>query len=309
MGLPVRSLMKIVLRAMMLPSGIPEVNRECAYRTLVDAFFVDDSVQTRPDRKGMGKLVAAGGLHVKSDAVKALESALDNLSSETGFPDGEEFKWSPEKKSWMRDNLKFEAREQFFLRALGLAHEHEATAIVAVEDATRGTASPTAVSAEEDVITLFLERAHNLVRGRRCDAIVVCDRPGGSHKDESRFLQRHLTTVGRGTTYAKLDRIALVIATDSHLVRLLQLADLVVASTVARVAGESRWSPPVFEGVKPLLRRAMGRAGGVGLKIQPDFTYANLYYWLLGDDSFWRGGVGQPMPMATRPYADSPDSP
>jgi hypothetical protein len=52
-----------------------------------------------------------------------------------------------------------------------------------------------------------------------------------------------------------------------------------------------------------------GRIGGVGVKIQPDFSYANFYHWLLGDTHFYKGFVGVPMPIIGRPYFESPDEP
>jgi hypothetical protein len=56
-----------------------------------------------------------------------------------------------------------------------------------------------------------------------------------------------------------------------------------------------------------LLRDDGNRIGGVGVKIQPDFSYANLYHWLLGDTHFYKGFVGVPMPIIGRPYFESPD--
>ena len=55
--------------------------------------------------------------------------------------------------------------------------------------------------------------------------------------------------------------------------------------------------------MKVLLRSGSGRIGGVGLKIDPDFSYANLYHWVLGDTDFWRGNLGTPLPLNDRPYA------
>lgn len=69
-------------------------------------------------------------------------------------------------------------------------------------------------------------------------------------------------------------------------------------------AGESNFSPPIFECMKPLFRSETGRVGGVGLKLHPDYKYANLYHWLLGDSHFVRGGSGTPLPMKNRPYSD-----
>jgi hypothetical protein len=93
---------------------------------------------------------------------------------------------------------------------------------------------------------------------------------------------------------------------DSKNTRLLQLADLIVGCTLAYVSGEDEYSPPLFEGqIKGMLREEGGRIGGVGLKLHPDFSYANLYHWLLDDESFWKNMIGQALPMKGWPYVNS----
>jgi hypothetical protein len=90
----------------------------------MDLFAIDDSGQSRPTRDGMGPLLAVGGLHVPGELVRDLELRLDALCTATGFPVGEEFKWSPHKRAWEYDSLKFEARDEFNLAALELARSH-----------------------------------------------------------------------------------------------------------------------------------------------------------------------------------------
>jgi hypothetical protein len=58
-----------------------------------------------------------------------------------------------------------------------------------------------------------------------------------------------------------------------------------------------------------LLRTELGRCGGVGMKIHPDFRYANLYHWLLGDEFFARYMSAVPLPLMGRKYAASPHQP
>jgi hypothetical protein len=87
------------------------------------------------------------------------------------------------------------------------------------------------------------------------------------------------------------------------MVRCLQAADLITASVTAFVAGENKFSPPVFAAILPLFPKDFGRIGGLGLKIHPDFRYANLYHWLLGDSHFVRHQVGSPLPFEKSPYA------
>jgi hypothetical protein len=272
-------------------------------------FFLDDSRQRNPTRQGMGPLVAVGGVCVAEEALRPLELALEDLCRETGFPEGDagEFKWSPKEEHWMRRDLVQAARRDFFFAALGLAAEHDVKAIVVLEDTTRGQADAAAPSAEDDVVKLFLERANNYLYpdGR---GLVIADRPGGhGQEDEDRFLARCMATLRSGTRFVQLDRISLTLTTPSHNARLLQLADVVTGATTACVAGEARYAPPVFELIRPLLREEGGRVGGVGLKIQPDLRYVNLYHWLLGDDYYRRGNTGVALPRPNFCYAASPD--
>jgi hypothetical protein len=155
-----------------------------------------------------------------------------------------------------------------------------------------------------------LERVHRLFGKIQSEGIVIVDRPGGGRADEDRFLGSCLETLLSGTDYVKPDRIALnVLSTPSRLIRLLQVADVITSCTVAMVGGEDNFSPPIFNEIRSLLDRDMGRIGGVGLKIHPDYKYANLYHWLLGDSDFFKALTGSPLPILTRPYSTGPNSP
>jgi hypothetical protein len=181
-------------------------------------------------------------------------------------------------------------------------------AMVVIEDTDHRTAGG-AETHEEDVVNLFLERA-NLALGSGRHGLVIVDTPSGNRSDETRFLGRCLDTIQRGTPYVRFERIALnVIATNSGLVRLLQLADVVTSSTLAYVGGETQYSPTVYEAIKPMIRSDYGRIGGIGVKIHPDGRYANLYHWLLGDELFVRFQTGMPMPLRGFPYFESAERP
>ena len=275
----------------------------------MDLFVIDDSAQRRTSRAGMGPLVGVGGLHVPSTAVRPLELALDDHCSRTGFPAGHEFKWSPDSKSWMYDGLKYEDRRDFFLEALRLTDQAGATAIIVAEDTEKQRARRKAASPEQDVVTLFLERAQNHLASTGTEALVVFDQPSGGRRKETDFLAGCMATIREGTAFVDFSRLGLVLASDSRLVRLLQLADLVAGCTLAFVAGEQRYAPPVFAAIRPLLREESGRRGGVGLKLHPDLRYVNLYYWLLGDEYYWRGSAGKRLPIKDRPYFESAETP
>lgn len=61
----------------------------------MDIYFADDSRQNNPTRHKMGPLIAVGGIQVPSEIVNKLETAIESLCIEYGFPPQEEFKWSP----------------------------------------------------------------------------------------------------------------------------------------------------------------------------------------------------------------------
>lgn len=262
-------------------------------------FFADDAQQDKPSRSDMRPIVAVGGVALDDAAVGAAQRAIDDLCVATGFPEGEEFKWSPGRELWMRSELIGDDREWFFLSVLEVLAECDATAMVVVVDCKARSAT-TAKTPEEDATRLFLERASN-----HCatdEGIVIVDRPSGGRGDENKFIADCVAHIQDDNTYSIPERFALpVIASQSRHMRLLQAADLVVSCTLNRVAGEDRFSPPVFEAIKPLIASNGMRKGGVGLKIHPDFRYANLYHWLLGDDTWWKGIMGVPLPCSGSP--------
>jgi hypothetical protein len=132
----------------------------------VDLFAIDDSRQDNPSRDGMHPLVAVGGIHVPGDAVRDLERALDALCADFGFPEGDEFKWSPSRGTWQRTNLRAERRDESHLAALGAAREAGAIVIVTMTDTKTAPPSPTRTH-EESATMMFLERAQESPLRRR----------------------------------------------------------------------------------------------------------------------------------------------
>jgi hypothetical protein len=272
----------------------------------VDLFFADDAVQNKPSRRGMGPIVAIGGIHVPSEVARELEKQLNSLCSHAGFPDGEEFKWSPGRDLWMARHLVDADRQDFFRSVLDLLNERGVKVIVVAEDISRSAATPDAPSRLIDVSRLLIERIDNQLRRAGKDIVIIVDSPPGDRAAEKAFLANCYDTLQHGTSFVKPQRIALnVLSTSSKLVRLVQAADLVTSCTVAVVSGEDRFAPPVFERVKPLLYEDGGRIGGVGLKLHPDLVFVNLYHWLVGDEYYRRGNTGWGLPRAQNPYAKS----
>jgi hypothetical protein len=272
----------------------------------IDFFFADDSRQRNPSRTGMGPLVAIGGVNVAAEEVGSISRCLDEICVSFGFPPGEEFKWSPGRELWMHSNLTGERRHEFFLAVVGLLVQKDVVAFVVIEDTQYRTAtgSPTA---EVDVVKMFLERVDRQCTQGESQRFVVVDRPGGDRRDEDAFLAECLETLQSGTAYVKPSHIAHnVVSTPSKLSRLLQVADFITSCTLATAAGEQQYAPAVFDTIRPLFYNDSGRIGGYGVKIHPDFRYANLYYWILHDSHFWKAACGHPMPLGERPYSRDP---
>jgi hypothetical protein len=267
----------------------------------MDIFFGDDSLQRAPTRQGMNGLVAVGGIYVPSEHVNALERALNQLCVTTQFPPGEEFKWSPRREDWMHQGLTGPARTAFFLECIRLCSENRVNVTVVISD-IESNYPQTHASHEDFTTRVLIERIEWLASRAGREVVIVFDRPGGAQAEEENFLVRCLETIQDGTPFLRPARIALnALSTSSHFVRMLQMADLITGCVTAYVAGESRYSIQLIPSIQPLLAENR-RVGGIGIKIHPDFLYANLYHWLFGDSHFWRGNVGYPLPLRSRPY-------
>ena len=250
----------------------------------------------------MDKLVGVGGIYVPSGSVNALERALHELCENAGFPPGEEFKWSPGREDWMHQGLTGAGREAFFSEVLRRCAEHGCKVAVVISDT--GSRHPNTYNSHEHfAILLLIERIEWLAARENQDVVVVFDRPGGARAAEENFLANCLDAIQEGTPFLRPERIALnALSTSSHFVRLLQAADLMTGCITSFVAGESRFSPQLIPEIRPLLASNGNRIGGFGVKIHPDFWYANLYHWLFGDSHFYRGTAGYPLPLRDRPY-------
>lgn len=275
----------------------------------VDLFFADDSKQDNPSRPAMGPLVAVGGIGLPIENVRPLSEALDAACASAGFPSGEEFKWSPGKDLWMRSGLVGAARAKFFLAVANQLEAAEAIASVVIVD-RRARSATQAASPELDVTRLLVERVEWRAIDQGALAIIISDRPGGGQKQDDSFLGSCLETLQFGTQFMKPQRIIHnVLSTSSQHSRLLQAADVVTGVTLSFVGGESTYSPPIFSAISPLLARQGSRCGGIGLKIHPDTWYGNLYHWLLGETTLWKGNMGYVIPIGGLLYSSSPMKP
>ncbi len=146
------------------------------------------------------------------------------------------------------------------------------------------------------------------INNRNAHAVAVADRPGGGKEQDDQFLSDFLTHFQNGTDYVDPDRILMnVLTTPSHLVRHLQLADLVTGITTAMVCGSTKYASKLFPEVKKILIR--NKAQGIaatGLKLVPD-ELVNLYHLVLGEEVLYRGGgaMGYCIPAPKLPYFES----
>lgn len=267
----------------------------------MDIFFADDSSQ-KGAREGMGRVIAIGGIFVSDANLRPLEQEVTAIASEYGFPEGEEIKWSPGRNLWMRNNLQNERRHECLSRILEAAVARDVRAIVVCFDTARLYVDDTA--AKQQCLKYLFERIHSDLQAREQIGIVVADRPGGGKTEEETFLAEFLLHLQEGTTYVVPERIALnVLTTPSHLIRHLQLADLVTGISTAMVCGYYDYAKALFPSVqKMMVRGTGGMIGGTGLKCWPD-ALANLYHWILGEPAVVRlksrGGM---IPSPALPY-------
>jgi len=255
----------------------------------------------------MEPLVAVGSIAVPEGSIRVLELQIEQICNEAGFPEGEELKWSPGRELWMATNLIEDARSTFFQKILQAAATSGVVATVVIGEATAERVTAQNCSAEVDVTGMLLERIQFQTPFDQ-QATIVADRPSGDRKEEDRFVANCLTTVKKGTRLLRnFDLIALVLTTNSKLVRLLQLADLITSCTLSFVSGEQRFAPGTFQYVKPLLRSDANRIGGIGVKIHPESKYANLYHWLFGDQSYVLHNATYPLPLPGHSFPHSAD--
>jgi hypothetical protein len=273
----------------------------------MNLFFMDDAGQRDPRRPGMGALVAVGGIIIPGVKARELEGQVDRVCEEFGFPGGEVFKWSPGKDHWMRDNVKDDKRQNFFRAILEAAALMQARAHVTIEDKSRAVANSGSSTHEQDVTTLALERFQQTLARENSCGVSIAAQPGGGSKEEERFLAECLKLRDAGSDYVSFQNFATNVLTSpfAH-TRLLQVADLVTSCTTAMVAGNDKFAGPVFEYVRPLLLSDAERIGGFGLKLHPDYCFANLYHWLVGDQYIRKGWTGYPLPSKAHPYAIDP---
>lgn len=263
-------------------------------------FFGDDSIQERPSRQGVGRLLGLGGYLVESRAIPDLAAELEAASTAVGLGPEDPFKWSPDRGLAFREV----ERSAFFERILTAAHRHCVEVVVVMADTTFRPAVRDA-SRVVDLTTMLLERVDMAVQRVGSRGIVILDRPGGSLSQQDKTMLDNSDLLARGSDYWTRQCVDLVATTPASRSRLLQLADVITGCTVAYVAGSGRQAGDTFPYIRPMLRSSEEIVGGIGVKIHPKGRYVNLYHWLLGDCSGKIDGVRVTLPTASAPYPES----
>ncbi|WP_225826733.1 DUF3800 domain-containing protein [Streptomyces naphthomycinicus] len=275
--------------------------------------FIDDSGQPKPRRSGLGELLSIGAVMFPEEQVPQYTAMVAALRVEIGMPDEEEFKWNSPKGSFLAKAgggvVKYARR-----RLLEIAADCRVKTAVVVWD--RAMVPWEKKEAASEILKYLYDRISRHLKEVDQRGVVIADVPGGGPTDHSKWLAATLDLTSTGTRYTKPDQIAMPIVTaPSHHVPHLQLADLITAATTAAVAGQNA-GLELIELLKPLARtNAYGHIGGVGLVLWPP-ALNDLYFWILGQRSYWRGsteyvlGPGDsPFSVPGRPFRESDGMP
>lgn len=258
-------------------------------------FFADDSSH-KSARKALGKLLAFGGVLIAADKLRVLSAEIDAILAKYGAPANEEIKWSPRKGKWIYENLKDDARQQCYSEVLAVAAKAECKAIVVACDYEMRNLRPE--WGFERCVTYALERVATYTANLQSEAVVIADRPSGGHKQADQFLAAFAEQLNDNHNHMVAGSFALnMLTAPSHMVRHLQVADLVVSITTAMLSGETKFASHFFEQIKPMfIRNALGYIGGTGVKVYPD-ELINLYYWVLGEKEFSKASLMTAWPL------------
>lgn len=271
----------------------------------MEFFFADDSTQ-KSVREGMGKIIGFGGVFVNEDALSGLENEINGICESYEIPVGDEVKWSPKKGTWIYENLHGNARTECYSKILKATKDTGCRALVVAWDTGRTTLQGD--RAFNKVLDYAFERIAMHLSKRESLGVIVADRPGGGSKEDEQFLSAFLTRLNDGTDYVVPEQVPInILTTPSHLLRHLQVADLITSITCAMVAGQDKYAAPLFPIIKEMLiENHHGYKGGTGLKVFPD-ELINLYHWILEESHFVKVSMstGFPLPDPKLLYYES----
>ncbi|HZE38617.1 MAG TPA: DUF3800 domain-containing protein [Stackebrandtia sp.] len=247
--------------------------------------FIDDSGQPKPAREPLGELVSFGAVIFHDSAVRQYSEWLQRAKAEVGIPLTEELKWNPPKNSVQR-KLGSECAD---LQRSMLQHAAllGAKTVVCVVELDRPSNRERDSKVTEAFTYLYERIGYCLDSLEAESAVAVADRPGGGRSEEISWLKEALELTSNGTQFKKCTQLIMpTVTAPSTLVPLLQLADLVAASTTAAIAGSARGRNLLTDLMQMTYRYPDNQVGGSGVKIFPD-RLVDLYQEF-GDRSYRR---------------------
>lgn len=266
--------------------------------------FLDDSEQANPPRAGIGNLLAFAAVIFPEQSLAPFAKDLSNITADLGIPAGEEIKWNPPRRSFLRgaDGHLVKTLRQRMLEA---AAEHQVRTITVIIDHDARYQSYSKPELGKVILKWLYERVSMHLGDHDDIGIMIADKPGGGAREERRWLAETLKLTSDGTEYVEPGRVVLpVVTADSRHVPHLQLADLIAAATTGAIAG----NPSALE-LGPLLakvmhRHSLGDVNGAGLVLFPD-AYYNLLYHCFHETGWSRPGrmSGYTLPWRDWPYA------
>ncbi|MEV6620293.1 DUF3800 domain-containing protein [Amycolatopsis sp. NPDC051106] len=266
--------------------------------------FIDDSQQREPPRRGLGHLMAMGAVIFPEEEVATYADTLAAIRIDLGIPSQEEIKWKAPKGSFLA-SAGGEVAGALRARMLEAAIDHQVRSIVVVIDHSASYTQRNQAEVGREILKWLFERVSMLLDDYDDIGIMIADKPGGGSAEEGRWLADTLCITGDGTEYVEPGKIVLPIVTaPSHHVPHLQLADLVVASTTAAIAGRKSGLDLAPKLVKIMHRHSLGDVNGAGLVIFP--PKYNLYYQAFGETGCSKPGrnTGFVLPVKGHPYYD-----
>jgi hypothetical protein len=243
--------------------------------------FLDDSQQTEPPRQGLGHLLALGAAIVPEEHVAGYATDLISIRTKYGIPAGQEIKWNAPKGSFLA-GAGADAVKSLRRSMLEAAIERQIRTVVVIVDHAAAYTSYSEAEVGREILRWLYERVSMHLADHDDIGIMIADKPGGGHREDSRWLAETLQLTSDGTEYVTPGRIVLPIVTaHSHHLPHLQLADLVVAATTAAIAGRQSGLSlgPLL--AKLMHRHKLGDANGAGIVLWP--RRYNLLYHAFGE--------------------------
>jgi len=244
----------------------------------VNILFIDDTEQVSQQYIGIG------GVIFHDSCLSDLFKQFNEKKALHGIPSEEEIKWSPDRNSWIKNNLIDKARISAYSDILALIKSFNGKIIVAVVQ--RNDLSWTPLEAKWQCTEFVTERFQFYLQDHDDkQGLIIADFPG-SGKEEKKLLQDYYRLLKEGTRYVKPSNIVMnLLTTESHLNPALQIADLVVGITTGMCSPRRDYASAYWDMVSHNLHRSqVGEVMGCGLKVFPKENYDELVLSLFPED-------------------------